>query len=692
MMPYKNIGDNLTVREFNGIVSLIRDNILFHEDIMINTSNVTGAYGNYVFNFREATILDNGILITNETLSTIGTVKLTNPVFPNSNYYLDLKVYSSEDIGISGLDTDNVIVTPLTVKLEKYNEVNIPFETLDMNNIVGFDATIRIDHKDLVIPSEGTLNVSSNFTHMFPTLPITFTAQYFDEYNVPIVGETINFYEGESLIGSGVTDDDGLASISYAFSNLGTHTVYARAGGIFSDNTNVLIDNNGDMILNMGGDSISTFSSTPFVFNGDFLGINWGDNTFEQYTMGKLNHDYSSIEYYTINIIGEITSLQQKCFQECERLVSVVIPDGVTSLGDSCFFYCRFLESVVIPDSVTSLGDSCFAATRLTSVDIPNSVTRIADSCFEYNNYLISIQLNWKTTNEIISYNRTWIDRCDSFEYFLIPEGTKQLYLDKGYPSDKLRENIPFDDITLTSDKDILSYNGGTNPDTATLTAQLTYEGEPALVEGETVTFEVRKQSDDSLVETLSDVTDSSGVASVGYTSKHAGDLYIKSLCGLLTKTYEICDAIKYIDEVTKTHSSSSVEWYNLADLGTNIGDCEISATLKSTNANGFRLDFANSNQYENKHRIVLGTYNTGLKFISRYDVNGTENDYSTQVSYIANTDLSVKIIRQNGNLICSIDNINHTFSDLSNLRYIGLTMWSSAKTVTVTDLKVKPL
>lgn len=235
--------------------------------------------------------------------------------------------------------------------------------------------------------------------------------------------------------------------------------------------------------------------------------------------------------------------------------------------------------------------------------------------------------------------------------------------------------------ISIVAEKPIMS-KGENNKITATV---LDSDGNPCV--GETVSFSVVDGEDLGTA-----VTDASGEAFVYYLGKGVGDLYIKAECMLVSKTYEICDAIKYIDEVTKTHSSSSVGWYNLADLGANIGDCEISATLKSTNSAGIRLDLATSNQYENKNRIVLGTYTTSDKFISRYDATGTENYYRTEESYTANTDLSVKIVRQNGNLVCSIDNNNHTFSDLSNLRYIGLTLWSSSKTVTVTDLKVKPL
>lgn len=97
-----------------------------------------------------------------------------------------------------------------------------------------------------------------------------------------------------------------------------------------------------------------------------------------------------------------------------------------------------------------------------------------------------------------------------------------------------------FDGITITSDKDIISTG-----ETATITAQLTSQGQPASVSGETVTFEVRKQSDDSLIETLTDVTDNTGVATVSYLGQGTGDIYIKADCMLLTQTYSIEDCYR---------------------------------------------------------------------------------------------------------------------------------------------------
>jgi len=102
-----------------------------------------------------------------------------------------------------------------------------------------------------------------------------------------------------------------------------------------------------------------------------------------------------------------------------------------------------------------------------------------------------------------------------------------------------------FDAIELTSDKDIIS---AYDHESATLTAQLMSGTTPVAISGETVTFEVRKQSDDSLVETLTGTTNSSGVATVSYLGKDTGDLNIKAIVGsvIFSEIYAIEDCFFY--------------------------------------------------------------------------------------------------------------------------------------------------
>ena len=160
----------------------------------------------------------------------------------------------------------------------------------------------------------------------------------------------------------------------------------------------------------------------------------------------------------------------------------------------------------------------------------------------------------------------------------------------------------------------------------------------------------------------------------------------------ILTKTYEIQDCIKYISSVSKTFTTSSVEWYNIADLGSSLGDCEITFKMKANVGKSFRVDLSTTNQYENKSRYVVGVVTDPAYKISQYyNASGTENVqyYST---YSVNTDVTGIFHRENGNMSISVDNNTYTYTDISNLRYLGIVNWNIAKTVTITDLKVKPL
>ena len=103
-----------------------------------------------------------------------------------------------------------------------------------------------------------------------------------------------------------------------------------------------------------------------------------------------------------------VTSLGDKCFLDCDNLLSVIIPSSVTSLGSSCFKDCSALTKIIIPSSVTSLGSSCFqGCMQLESIIIPSSVTSLSDFCFSNCYDLSSITIPSSVTslgNDCFSY------------------------------------------------------------------------------------------------------------------------------------------------------------------------------------------------------------------------------------------------------------------------------------------------
>ena len=57
---------------------------------------------------------------------------------------------------------------------------------------------------------------------------------------------------------------------------------------------------------------------------------------------------------------GEITTIGNDAFKDCENLMSIILPNSITSIEDSAFWGCKNLISITIPDSVNTIGRTVF--------------------------------------------------------------------------------------------------------------------------------------------------------------------------------------------------------------------------------------------------------------------------------------------------------------------------------------------
>lgn len=93
--------------------------------------------------------------------------------------------------------------------------------------------------------------------------------------------------------------------------------------------------------------------------------------------------------YYANNITSliinaKLTSIPNQAFANCEKLVSVILPENVKSIGENAFSYSG-IDSIVLPDGLESLGSRVFfQCQNLTSVNIPTSLKHIPAYCFSY--------------------------------------------------------------------------------------------------------------------------------------------------------------------------------------------------------------------------------------------------------------------------------------------------------------------
>lgn len=78
-----------------------------------------------------------------------------------------------------------------------------------------------------------------------------------------------------------------------------------------------------------------------------------------------------------------ITKIGNLAFENCSKLINIIIPDSVAWIGAKAFYQCRKIEKIRIPDAVTYIGEYAFAyCMNLEDVNIPQGITSIEAHTF----------------------------------------------------------------------------------------------------------------------------------------------------------------------------------------------------------------------------------------------------------------------------------------------------------------------
>lgn len=99
---------------------------------------------------------------------------------------------------------------------------------------------------------------------------------------------------------------------------------------------------------------------------------------------------------------SQLKSLGVASFQNCSKLESIAIPNGVTMISAQTFQNCNALSSVTISPDTTYIGSSAFQnCTSLTEFTIPNTVQNIVQYAFAYCTSLTSLIIPASVTQQI---------------------------------------------------------------------------------------------------------------------------------------------------------------------------------------------------------------------------------------------------------------------------------------------------
>ena len=129
-----------------------------------------------------------------------------------------------------------------------------------------------------------------------------------------------------------------------------------------------------------------------------------------------------SLEY-----LGSMSPLASSggAFENCTKLTSVTVPQGVISIGSRCFYGCTALESVTIEDGIEKIADLAFAhCTALTSLKLPESTQTF---------YLTSVAYTGVTSLVFPrNLSESWYYSMESgdgvaIKYLIIQKGTRFL-------------------------------------------------------------------------------------------------------------------------------------------------------------------------------------------------------------------------------------------------------------------------
>ena len=235
--------------------------------------------------------------------------------------------------------------------------------------------------------------------------------------------------------------------------------------------------------------------------------------------------------------------------------------------------------------------------------------------------------------------------------------------------------------LTVSADKSVLSYY---DSESATLSA-LVKDQNGSVMSGQTVVF--KKGSSTLATKT----TNSSGVATYDYSASGSGDVTFTVECSNVSETYAIEDCLLVKASHSETYSTTSVTFRHIYSMPSEM-PVEITANIKSSSVKQYGLCLKEGNNNTNNQYIRVGTEGT-YKGATITSTQYTQSNNTTSTPS-ANVSFPIKITYDGTNITGYIDGVSViSHSKTFNPLYVMLLAWGvNSRTVTISDLKIKPL
>lgn len=125
------------------------------------------------------------------------------------------------------------------------------------------------------------------------------------------------------------------------------------------------------------GSMVDTLYSNVFDGSNNITTINLNSehlrNSYAQFSNARVK---------TVNIGASVKYIPKSLFENCDSLVSVIIPDSVTIIRSNAFAGCDKLSVVSLGSRLTNIGSSAFSGTAIQRVYLSDNIRKIGSYAF----------------------------------------------------------------------------------------------------------------------------------------------------------------------------------------------------------------------------------------------------------------------------------------------------------------------
>lgn len=144
-------------------------------------------------------------------------------------------------------------------------------------------------------------------------------------------------------------------------------------------------------------------------------------------------------------IVYTVTSINSRAFYDCDKLISIVIPNTVNFIGSEAFFNCKKMTSINIPQGVSSIENSTFSnCLGLANIELPESIKSIGAEAFYMCNSLKTINIPEK----VESIGHSAFSECNSLTNFSFPKNIEKIENHTFFNCTNLNSIVIADNIT----------------------------------------------------------------------------------------------------------------------------------------------------------------------------------------------------------------------------------------------------